>query len=317
MPVAGPAERVATPLRRPRLSAAQHRRLRRRYDLNRTLTAYGFLAPNLVFFTLFLLLPVVWLGWLTFHTGGVLEPVRFVGLRNWELAFANKLVLKTIRNTLFYSVMAIPAVFILAMIYALCLKTIRHGSVTIRAILYLPTLQPILTAALMWTFVIHPDFGALNLIARAVSGEPINFLGSPALALPTIAMIEVWRGVGFWTLLFFAGLLAMPRDLFFAAALDGAGPVRRFVDLTLPLLRPTFYFAVIFATIVNLQLFDSVFVLTDGGPVNSTATIAWYVYRSLFAFGDTGFGATLSFVLVAMVLVLTGAQLLLFREKRR
>ena len=311
-------ESVATPLRRPRphLSVVEHRRLRRRYNLHRTLTAYGFLAPNLVFFTLFLLFPVLWLGWLTFHSGGVLEPVKFVGMRNWEQAFGNKLLLKTIRNTLLYCLMAIPSVFVLAMIYALCLKSIRHGNVTIRAILYLPTLQPILTAALMWTFVIHPDFGVLNVIARAVSGEPINFLGSTSLAMPTIAMVEVWRGVGFWTLLFFAGLLAMPRDLFYAASLDGAGAVRRFVDLTLPLLRPTFYFAVIFATIVNLQLFDSVFVLTDGGPVNSTATIAWFVYRSLFAFGDTGFGATLSFVLVLVVLVLRGAQLLLFREKR-
>jgi multiple sugar transport system permease protein len=311
-------EQVTTPLGRPRprLSAAEHRRRRRRYDRHRTLTAYAFLAPNLLFFTLFLLLPVVWLGWLTFHTGGVLEPVRFVGLHNWAKVFTNALVLKTIGNTLLYCLMAIPAVFVLAMMLALCLKTISHGTVTIRAILYLPTLQPVLTAALMWTFVVHPDFGALNLIARAVSGESVNFLGSTALALPTIAMVEVWRGVGFWTLLFFAGLLAMPRELFHAAALDGAGALRRFVDLTLPLLRPTFYFAVVFATIVNLQLFDSVFALTDGGPVNSTATIAWYVYRSLFAFGNTGFGATLSFVLVLVVLVLTGTQLLLFREKR-
>jgi ABC-type sugar transport system permease subunit len=252
------AENGATALSRPRprLSAAEHRRLRRRYDRHRTLTAYGFLAPNLVFFTLFLLLPVMWLGWLTFHTGGVLEPVRFVGLRNWAQVFDDALVLKTIGNTLLYCLMAIPSVFILAMILALCLKNVRHGTVTIRAVLYLPTLQPVLTAALMWTFVVHPDFGALNLIARAVSGAPVNFLGSTSLALPTIAMVEVWRGLGFWTLLFFAGLLAMPRDLFYAASLDGAGALRRFVDLTLPLLRPTFYFAVVFCTQVNQQLLD-------------------------------------------------------------
>jgi ABC-type sugar transport system permease subunit len=309
-------EGARAPLRRVRLSTAEHVRLRRRYDLRRTLTAYGFLAPNLLFFTIFLLFPVIWLGWLTFHSGGVLEPVKFVGMRNWEQAFGNKLLLKTIRNTLLYCLMAIPSVFVLAMIYALCLKSIRRGGVVIRAVLYLPTLQPVLTAALMWTFVIHPDFGVLNVIARAVTGAPINFLGSTSLALPTIAMVEVWRGVGFWTLMFLAGLMAMPRELFHAASLDGAGALRRFVDLTLPLLRPTFYFAVIFATIVNLQLFDSVFVLTDGGPVNSTATIAWFVYRSLFAFGETGFGATLSFVLVLVVLILTGAQMVIFREKR-
>ena len=90
-------------------------------------------------------------------------------------------------------------------------------------------------------------------------------------------MVEVWKGMGFWTLLFLAGIQALPKELFHAAELDGAGPVRRFFQLTLPLLRPTFFFSVIFATIINLQLFDSVFILTDGGPTHATATATWYV----------------------------------------
>ena len=146
--------------------------------------------------------------------------------------------------------------------------------------------------------MIHPDFGLLNLGIRAMTGVKVNFLGDPHFAMPTIAMIEVWKGLGFWAILFFSGCSRCRSDLYHAAELDGAGPIRRFFSLTLPLMKPTFYFAVIFATIVNLQLFDSVFVLTDGGPVNSTATIAWYIYRSLFTFSDPGFGATLSFVLV-------------------
>lgn len=301
---------------RPRLSADEHRRLRRRYRLRRTLVAYGFLAPNLIFFGIFLVFPMAWLVWLTFQQGGVLTPPEFVGVDNWVDVFGDRLVVKTIINTLLYCVMAIPAVFVIAMIVALALNAIPRGATAFRSILYLPTLQPVLIAALMWTFVLHPDFGILNVIARAVTGEPINFLGDRDLALPTIAMIEVWRGVGFWALLFLAGIVALPRELYFAAELDGAGPVRRFFQLTLPLLKPTFYFAVIFATIVNLQLFDSVFVLTDGGPVNSTATVAWYIYRSLFAFGETGFGATLSLLLVAVVLLLTVAQTFLLRERR-
>ena len=304
----------ATP--RPRLSAQEHKHLRRRYRLRRTLVAYGFLAPNLLAFGVFLIFPMGWLVWLTFQEGGVLGAPEFVGFDNWEAVFGDRMVVKTIVNTLVYCAMAIPAVFIVAMIMALCLNAIPRGAVTIRSILYLPTLQPVLIAALMWTFVLHPDFGVLNVIARAVSGEPINFLGDRDLALPTIAMIEVWRGVGFWTLLFLAGIVALPRELYYAAELDGAGPVRRFVQLTLPLLKPTFYFAVIFATIVNLQLFDSVFVLTDGGPVNSTATVAWYIYRSLFSFNETGFGSALSLTLVAVVLLLTVAQTFLLRERR-
>lgn len=298
-----------------RLSAAEHERRRRRYRRRHTLTAYGFLAPNLVAFVLFLAVPVGWLLFSTFRTGGVLGPASWVGLDNWSETFASPLVRTSIVNTLVYSAMAIPAVFIIAMVFALALRTVPRGEAPIRVALYVPTLQPAVVSALIFTFVLHPDFGIINFLVRAFGGSPVNFLGDTSLALPTIAGIEVWRGIGFWTLLFLAGLLAQPGDLHHAAELDGAGAARRFFRLTLPLLRPTFYFAVIFATIVNLQLFDSVYALTDGGPVNSTITVSLYVYRSLFSFGEIGFGATLSFILVLTVLALTAVQTRLLRER--
>jgi ABC-type sugar transport system permease subunit len=293
-----------------------HRAMRRRHALRKTLQAYAFLGPFLLFFSVFLLVPVVWLFWLTFHAEGILAPEIYVGWENWRRTFTNPLVLKTITNTLLYCVMAIPAVFVLAMGLALALKAVPRGQTFFRILLYMPTLQPSLIIALIWTFVLHPDFGILNVLCRAILGHPINFLGEPAHALPTIAMIEVWRGLGFWTMLFLSGLMGMPAELYHAAELDGAGPVRRFFRLTLPLMKPTFFFSIIFATIANLQLFDSVFILTDGGPANSTATVTWYIYRSLFDFGETGLGSTLSFVLVAVVLLLTAAQTWLLRGKR-
>jgi ABC-type sugar transport system permease subunit len=298
------------------LSAVEHQRRRRRAAWGRDLTAYAFLAPILVFFVAFLAAPIVWLFYLTFQNDGILAPARFAGLDNWRRTFADDLVLKCIGNTLYYCAIAIPTVFVLGMIVALSLEAFRRGGGLLRVIIYFPTLQASLIVALIWTFVVHPDFGLLNVAIRALSGAKVNFLGDPSFAMPTIAMIEVWKGLGFWAILFYSGLLALPRDLYYAAELDGAGAVRRFFSLTLPLLKPTFYFAVIFATIVNLQLFDSVFVLTDGGPVNSTATIAWYIYRSLFTFSDPGFGATLSFLLVTVVLFLTALQSWLMRERR-
>lgn len=298
-----------------RLSSGEHRRLRRRYKLRTALTAYLFLAPNLLCFAVFLLLPVLWLAFSTFRTGGVLGPAEFVGLDNWRETFGDPLARTSIRNTIVYSAMAIPAVFVIAMVLALALRTIPRGGSPIRVALYLPTLQPTIVAALIFTFVLHPDFGVINFAVRTLGRDPINFLGDISLALPTVAGIEVWRGTGFWTMMFLAGLVGLPHELFQAAELDGAGAVRRFVSLALPLLRPTFYFAVIFATIVNLQLFDTVFALTDGGPANSTLTVALFVYRSLFSFGEIGFGSTLSFILVITVLALTGAQTYLMRYR--
>jgi len=297
------------------LTPDEHRRLRKRYRRRTNLTAYAFLSPNLVAFVVFLLIPVAWLFVSTFRTGGVLGPAQFVGLDNWRDTFSNPLVQTSIRNTVVYSVMAIPAVFVIAMALALALRAIPRGGAPLRVALYVPTLQPAVVAAFIFVFVLHPDFGVINYAIRGLGGDAVNFLGDTSLALPTIAGIEVWRGTGFWTMMFLASLTALPSELYHAAELDGAGAIRRFMRLTIPLLRPTFYFAVIFATIVNLQLFDSVFALTDGGPVNSTISVSLYIYRSLFAFGDIGFGAALSFLLVITVLVLTGLQTYLLRDR--
>lgn len=308
-----PAEEVA--LRRLRYTAAQHRRMARAYRLRRVLLAYGFLAPNLVFFVAFLLVPCGWVFYASLENGGVLAPAEFVGLDNWRSAFGDALLRQTIQNTFLYTLLAVPVVFVIGMTLALFLVHVRRGASVLRAILYFPTLTPVVLAALMWLFVIHPDFGALNLAIRVFGAGPVNWLGDTHLALPTIAMLEVWRGTGFWALLFLAALVGMPREFYQAAHLDGAGALQRFWHLTLPLLRPTFLFAVVMATIWNLQLFDSVFVLTDGGPVHSTATAVWYVYKNLFQFGNVGFAATLSCTLLIIILVLTLIELRLLRGR--
>jgi ABC-type sugar transport system permease subunit len=164
--------------------------------------------------------------------------------------------------------------------------------------------------------MIHPDFGAFNLIIRAFGGEPLNFLGRGELALPVVASVETWRGIGFWAVFFLAALIALPSELFQAAQLDGASGWRRFFSLTLPLLRPTILFALVLVTIYTLQIFDSVYIMTDGGPGNATTTIVWYIYRNLFTYSNVGYGATLSFVLLIAILILTLIQMRLLRGRK-
>ena len=312
--LAAPSGRPAP--RRMRLSAAEHRRLRRRQRTRRTLQAYGFLAPNLLFFSIFMLLPCGWVVYSSFHTGGVLGPAQYVGLENWKEAFKDPLVLKTLKNTLIYTVIVIPAVFAGGMILAVSLQQVTHGRRLVRALLYFPTLMPVVLAALIWVFVVHPDFGLLNVAVRLAGKDSPNWLGDPHLALPTIAMVETWRGTGFYALLFLASLLGLPRELFQAAELDGATALQRFRHLTLPLMRGTFLFALVMATIWNLQLFDSVLILTDGGPLNASATIVWFIYKSLFSFGNVGYAAVLSCVLMLVILALTFVQFRLLGRRR-
>ena len=169
---------------------------------------------SLLFFLVFMALPVVWLFYLSFQHDGILAPAQFAGLDNWRRTFSDGLVLKCIGNTLYYCAMAIPTVFVLGMIVALSLSVVRRGAALLRIIIYFPTLQASLIVALIWTFVIHPDFGLLNLGIRALTGVKLNFLGDPHFAMPTIAMIEVWKGLGFLGDTFPLGIAcAPPRPL--------------------------------------------------------------------------------------------------------
>jgi ABC-type sugar transport system permease subunit len=291
--------------------------MRRRYRARRTLLAYAFLAPNLLAWAVFLGLPCLMVVYWSFRDGGVLGSSSFVGLDNWREAFGDDQVRATLGNTVQYVLMAIPLALGLGLLVALALREARRGGTVVRTVVYLPVLMPAVIAGLIWLFVIHPQFGLSNIVVEELGGTPLNWRGDPSLALPMIVMLEVWRGFGFWALLFLAALTSLPRTPFQAAELDGAGRLRRFWHLTLPLLKPTFLLAAILATIVNFQLFDTVFILTNGGPVNATATVAWYVHKSLFEFNRVGYGATVSVLLLGCILLLTFLQFRLLDRRRR
>ncbi|MEZ4498606.1 MAG: sugar ABC transporter permease [Thermomicrobiales bacterium] len=298
------------------LSEDEHRRQRRRYRARRALTAYLFLLPATVFFVAFLVVPIAFLVFYTFHNGGIISPRVYVGLDNWRNVFRDDLVITAIRNTVYYCLMAIPSVFVISMFLALVLQQVSRGGSVFRSLFYLPTLTPYVVAALIWQFVVHRDFGILNMILVNLGQEPKNWIGDPDLALKSITMLEVWRGVGFWTLLFLAALIGLPKELYQAATIDGANAWQRFRYLTIPLLRPTIFFAVVMATIWNLQLFDSVSIMTNGGPQNSTVTVVWYIQQTTFAYTDkVGFGAALSCTLLLLILVLALIEIRLLRKR--
>jgi ABC-type sugar transport system permease subunit len=303
--------------RRQPLTRREHQRHARRYRMRRALWGYVFIAPSLFFFVIFLAVPCGWVVYTSLTSGGVTDGTQFVGLKNWAEALKDPLVRTTLKNSAHLALLAIPAVFALGMSLALFLQNIRRGSRLMRTLLYFPTLAPLVIVATIWLFVVQPDFGLLNVTVRALGGHAVDWLGNPGTALPTIALIEVWRGVGFWTLFFLAGLVSLPSELFQAARLDGANALQRFRHVTLPLLRPTLLFAVVLAIIYNLQLFDTVFLLTNGGPANGTATVVWYVYESIYVYNTPGYGATLSLVSLVVIVTLTVISFRFLRPARR
>ena len=299
---------------RARDADADLRRARRAHRWRQDAAALAFLAPNLVFFTAFLLVPVGWVVRQSFMDGGVLGPAVWVGVENWADALDDTALRRRLWHTVLFTAMTVPTVLAVALALALLLRGVRRGAGPVRAVVYLPSLAPVVLAGLSWSFVVNPDIGLLNAAVRATGAEPINWLGDPQLALPSIALLEVWRGTGFWALFLLAALLAVSRELYDAAAIDGASPWNRFRFVTVPGIAPTLLVAIVLTTVVSMQVFDSVFVLTNGGPAGATDTAVLYIYRSVFESGNPGYGAVLSLVLMVCIVALTAVVLRVARR---
>ena len=181
----------------------------------------------------------------------------------------------------------------------------------------MPLLAPAVLVGLVWQFVTNYDFGLFNLILTNLGIGRANFFGNGTLALLVIVLAEVWRGLGFWTLYFLASLQSVPDELLDAAKVDGAKGVQRFRRVTVPMLRPMLLFAVVIAIIANFQVFDTVYVLTQGGPYQSTSTLVWFIWKRLFNFQQTGQGYAAAVVLLGIILLLTAISFWLLGTRRR
>jgi ABC-type sugar transport system permease subunit len=302
--------------RRQALSEAEHRRLIRRTRLRRELTGWVFLLPQFVFFVVFLLIPALGVFWWSTQEGGLTTGTRFVGLDNFARLPHQTDAVAAIRNTFVFALLSIPVTLVAALLIALLLARVQRGGSTYRFLIYFPVLVPGVVAALIWVFLTNVDFGLFNTLLRTLGLPGQTWLGAGS-ALQVLAALDVWRSVGYWAIFFLAALIGLPEELYQAAELDGAGPWQRFRRLTIPLLRRVILFAVVVATIFGLQIFDTVLILTNGGPGTSTVTVVFRVWRYVFGTTDrVGYGAAISVALLGAILVLTVIQLRILRSRR-
>jgi multiple sugar transport system permease protein len=299
-----------------RLSAAEHRRLRRRARIRRELVGWAFLSPFVLFFVVFLVVPVFGTGWWSTQFGGLTTGTHYVGLDNFtrlpDIVGAGA----AIQNTLLFALMSVPLILIISLAIGLLLARITHGGAVYRFLIYFPVLVPPVVAALIWLFLTNSDFGLFNEILRALGAQPITWLGA-STALPVLAALDIWRNVGYWAIFFVAAIIGLPEELYQAASLDGAEGISRLRYITLPLLRRILLFAIVVATIWGLQVFDTALVLTNGGPGTSTTTIVLRVWQYVFGSNNkVGYAAAISLVFIAAILILTLIQLYALRSRR-
>ncbi|MCI3275144.1 carbohydrate ABC transporter permease [Streptomyces cylindrosporus] len=285
----------------------------------RTAVGWLFLAPFAVVFLLYTAVPTVAaLGFsLTDLRGSDLRhplAVDFTGLENYVRLFQDDAFVRDILNTALFVAVGVPLTMGIGFALALALNSgVRRLRGAFRTVFFAPVVTNVVAVALIWQYAFHAD-GTVNRVLSAVGLAGPNWLDDPHLAMPVVIALGVWRNFGTAMVLFLAGLQAIPRDVYEAAALDGAGRWRQLRHITLPLLLPTTLMVSVLLTVFYLQVFDEPYLLTDGGPLGSTESVALYTYHQ-FGVGELGVSSAASFVMLALVALVSVVQFRLLRPR--
>ncbi|MFF3906249.1 carbohydrate ABC transporter permease [Streptomyces sp. NPDC001848] len=271
-----------------------------------------FLAPAMLGFLVFLLWPTLRGVYLSFTRFNLLTPATWVGLDNYVRMVHDPIFWDSLKVTVEYVVINIGVQTVSALAIAVLLQRLSQSAL-LRGIVLTPYLMSNVVAGVVWLWVLDTQLGIGNQVIGALGFDHIPFLADKAWAIPTIALINVWRHVGYTALLLFAGLQAIPGDMYEAARVDGAGEWRMFWRITLPLLRPVLAVVLIMTVIGSFQVFDTVAVTTQGGPANATNVLQYYIYGAAFGRFQFGYASAMS---VALLVVLTAITFLQYRLTR-
>lgn len=285
-----------------------------------TRAAWGFALPFVILFTVFTAGPVL-MSLVTALTDlrsrDLRDPlaVNFVGLDNFVTVLQDPLFRKAALNTAYFVLVGVPLTLSLSLAIAVLLNAgITKFTTFFRIGYYMPVVTSIVAVAVVWRFVLHPDAGLLNEVLSWVGIDGPNWLASTTWAMPSMIAMATWRSMGTLIVIFLAGLQGVPTALHEAAALDGAGAWQRFRYITLPTMRPTLLFGAVITGIGYVQFFEEPFVMTQGGPLNSTLSVAFHTYNQ-FGFGNYGYAAAMSYVLFLAVVGLTLVQFRLLGDR--
>ena len=286
-----------------------------RAGLFRRVEPYLYLMPTLVGLLLFSAGAVAASFLISFTEWDIITPPRWIGFGNYAGLWHSDFFWEVLRHTLEFVLLAVPASVLASLALALLVNTSLRGITLFRTAYFLPVVSSMIAVALVWSWMFNPRYGLLNTLLGLLFGiQGPAWLDDTSWALPAMVIVTVWKGLGYSMVIFLAGLQNIPADVYHAARLDGAGAWRRFRHITLPLLSPTTFFVLVITLINAFQVFEQTYVLTKGGPANSTVTLSYYVYQNAFQFFHMGNAAAVSYVLFAL---LFGVTLLQFRLQRR
>lgn len=286
-------------------------------DRSKYLALAVLLLPSLAGMVLFLMAPVLSSLVLSFSQWDLIGELSWVGLDNYVTALSDPAVLGALRNTLTFILGYLPSVVLIALGLALLLNRRIRGRVVFRAIYFVPVVTSWVAVSLIWKWLLNPQYGLVNFALGAVGIKGPGWLFDPAWAMTGVILTSVWKDIGFVTVIYLAGLQDIPEPLYEAAALDGASAWQRFWSITFPMLAPTTFFVTTISLISSFQVFDQVWIMTQGGPAGATSVMVEQIYKNAFSYYKMGYASAISWVLFALIFAVTIAQNLLQKKLDR
>jgi multiple sugar transport system permease protein len=278
---------------------------------------YLFIMPSLIHIIAFLFVPLIFSFFLSFRdwTSPSFRDAPYIGLGNYEFLMGDTRFWQAMVNSLYYTLLAVPTGMAFSLAIALVVNNKMKGVNLFRTLFFMPVVSSWVAVSIIWLTLLDPNVGIVNYVLGLFGIQGPNWLGDPAWAMPSIALIAIWKGAGFSMVIWLAGLQGIPKELYEAAAIDGANRWQSFWRITLPLLAPTSFFLAVTGVIGSLQVFTPVYVLTKGGPLDSTNTAVFHIYRRAFQEFDFGYAAAQSWVLFAVIFAVTVVQVGLRRRE--
>lgn len=293
-------------------------RLRPGKRVRRLLPIYLFILPGTLVFLVWTIYPLLDAFVMSFYSWNLLTQSTFIGLANYRRALSDPIFWQALRNVVMFTVIGVPGQMILGLAVALLLDQSVRFRAFFRTLFYLPVVTSWVVVSFLFTYLYNGQAGPLNYLLRDVLHIIPNYifwLGDPNTALPAIAALNIWKGIGWTAVIYLAGLQAIPLELYDAARVDGAGAWQRFAGITVPLLRPTVAFLMVMLVIGAMNTFIQVFIMTSGGPLHSTETVLTYMYQNAFGTLDLGYGAAISYLFTVLMFVISMIQLRVLRRR--
>ena len=267
-------------------------------------------APSMIIITVFIIIPIIYSLYMSLHDWNIMYNIKdFIGFGNYKEVFQDERFFNALKNTLIYTVSYVPILVILSLALAAFINEKFIASGFYKTVLFIPAITSMAIIAIIFRFLLDGDIGYVSLALRKLGFSVPDFLRDPETAMWSVVLTSVWRWVGFYMVIFLSGFNSIPDSLYEAAEIDGAGKLRHFFSISLPLLMPTISFTLITNLINSFQVFDPVYVMTKGGPMFSTEVLVYYVYYMGFNVFDMGYASSMAFILFLIILVFTLIQL--------